>query len=123
MEHSGKYRLHCSRFTGRLQGPGHLPDYLRFAECHRMKTRSDIEQMSRNIIARQCVNVVAQFARATRRRAFGNGLDKFLQLANAHFRVIGNRVNLGPVACGKDHPATGMHRQPAEVDLERVRGN
>lgn len=114
MEHSGKHRFHCSRLTGRLQRPGHLSKDLRFTECYRMEARRHIEKMSRNVIARQRVNVVVQIAR---RGVAGDGVEKSFQLANACFYVIGNPVNLGPIACGKNYPATGVRRQPLEVFL------
>lgn len=85
-----------------------------------MKARRDAEKMSRNLIARQSVNMVVKFALAVHRGAAGDGSDKFFQLANTHFNIVGNRVDLGPVARRKNYSATSVRRQPAEMLFKRM---
>ena len=77
-----------------------------------MEARRDAEKVGRDLVAFKRVNVVFQ---AAWRGVVGDGVDKFFQLANAFINIIGNRVNLGPNAGGKNYSPTGVRRQPTKM--------
>ena len=76
--------------------------------------------MSRNVVARQRVNMVVKIAG---RSTVGNRADKFFELANSHFDVIDNRIYLGPVAGRKNNSSTGVRRKSIKMFFERGFGD
>ncbi len=85
-----------------------------------MEARGDAEQVSRNVIACQCVDMVTY---GTHRGGVGDSVEKFFELADPHSNVIGDRVNLSPIAGGKNYSATRVRREPTKVFPERVGGD
>jgi hypothetical protein len=85
-----------------------------------VEARGDAEQVSRNVIACHCVDMVTY---GTHRRGVGDSVEKFFELADPHSNIIGDGIDLSPVAGGKNHSATCVRRQSVQLLSEQGCGD